>query len=240
MPATEPPQTYARARLRRLALAVVPALASLVATASASAATFFSNPAPIATTQGFAPAVPYPSEIAVGGLGGPIADVAVTLHRVGHTNPDDLDVLLVSPSGDKVMLMSDACGVDDIEDYSWTFSQQAPRAMSDDSSDCGAFAYRPTDYPGTGNEAAAESMFSPAPPRPYGTSLASFDNEKANGTWKLYVQDDFALPVSPGDIEVGWSLAIETRPVDTAIPGRALWVPRTRIRPSAPSPGRRG
>ena len=61
------------------------------------------------------PAAPYPSEIAVSGLTGPIAGVAVTLHRFGHTLPGDVDILLVSPSGDDVMLMSDACGRDENE-----------------------------------------------------------------------------------------------------------------------------
>jgi subtilisin-like proprotein convertase family protein len=205
--------------LRRLILlSVISVLASLAVPASALAADFFSNPAPIAITAGFAPAAPYPSEIPVSGLVGPISDVNVTLFKVGHTNPDDLDVLLVSPSGDKVMLMSDACGEDDIEDFTWTFNQQAPRAMSDDSADCGESVYRPTDYPGTGQESPTESMFSPAPPRPYGISLASFNNKSPNGTWKLYVQDDFALPASPGDMELGWALGIETGPVDVAIP----------------------
>ncbi len=99
--------------LRRLILlSVVSVLASLAVTASASAATFFSNPTPIKIPSGsedFGAAAPYPSGIAVSGLVGPITDVDVTLHRVGHTWPDDMDIVLVSPSGDDVMVMSDAC-----------------------------------------------------------------------------------------------------------------------------------
>src|SRR3712207_7848809 len=52
----------------------------------------------------------YPSEIAVSGLTGPITDVTVTLHRFGHDFASDVDILLVSPSGKSVILMSDACG----------------------------------------------------------------------------------------------------------------------------------
>jgi subtilisin-like proprotein convertase family protein len=200
-------------------LCVLSVLASLAVTASASAATLFTNPTPIkppASSADFGPAAPYPSEIAVSGLVGPIANVAVTLHRVGHTRPDDLDILLVSPAGDNVMLMSDACGDDDIEDFTWTFTQLAPRAMSDDSSDCGEFAYRPTNYV-AGDGPNDILMTSPAPPGPHGTSFASFNNENPNGTWKLYVRDD--APTEVGDIEGGWSLSIETGPVDVTIPG---------------------
>jgi subtilisin-like proprotein convertase family protein len=207
--------------LRRLiVLCVLSVLASLAVTASASAATsLFSNPTPIAIPDSGGilrnpkEAKPYPSEIAVSGLTGPITNIAVTLQGVGHKWPDDIEVLLVSPSGDDVMLMSDACGEDDIEDYTWTFSDQAPGPMSDDSADCGAFAYRPTNHV----DAFDTNMVSPAPPGPYGTSLASFNNENPNGTWKLYVQDDVFLS-NAGDIELGWSIAIETGPVDMAIP----------------------
>lgn len=159
---------------------------------------------------------PYPSEIAVSGLTGPITDVNVTLFKVGHINPDDIDVFLVSPSGDDVMLMSDACGVDDIEDFTWTFSDQAPRAMSNDSSDCGESAYRPTNHvQGAPGDFDVENTL---PQAPYGASLDNFNNENPNGTWRLYVRDDLGVAGTSGDIEVGWALGIETGPVDVAIP----------------------
>jgi subtilisin-like proprotein convertase family protein len=207
--------------LRRLILlSILCVLASLAVTASPSAATsFFSNPTPIEIPDSGAipdnpqQAKPYPSEIAVSGLVGPITDVNVTLQGVGHKWPDDIEALLVSPSGDDVMLMSDACGEDDIEDYTWTFSDQAPGPMSDDSADCGASVYRPTNHV----DAFDTNMESPAPPGPYGTSLASFNNENPNGTWRLYVEDDVFL-ANAGDIELGWTIAIETGPVDMAIP----------------------
>jgi subtilisin-like proprotein convertase family protein len=204
---------------RLILLSVLSVLASLAVTASASAATSFTNPTPIKVPASgdFGAAAPYPSEIAVGGLTGPITNVTVTLHRVGHTIPDELDILLVSPSGEDVMLMSDACGATEngIEDFTWTFSQAAPRQMSNDSSDCEEFTYRPTNY--VGGDGPNDSMTAPAPPGPYGISFASFNNENPNGTWKLFVRDD--APDDDGDIEGGWSIAIETGPVDMLIPG---------------------
>jgi hypothetical protein len=113
--------------VRRLVLLVVLCiLASLSVTASTSAATLFTNPNQITIRDEDFAASPYPSEIAVGGLTGPITDISVTLHRFGHARPDNVDILLVSPSGKGVILMSDACGITGVEDFTWTFSQSAP------------------------------------------------------------------------------------------------------------------
>jgi subtilisin-like proprotein convertase family protein len=195
-----------------IVLSVVSAVAALLLVAAPASADSFSNPTPI-TVAGGGKASPYPSEIAVSGMTGPITDVNVILHRFGHTRPDAMDILLVSPSGDDVMLMSDACGADDIEDYLWTFDQQAPRQMSADSSDCGEFTYRPTNHPGS-NE---PDFFGTLHPPPYGASLNDFNNENPNGTWRLYMYDDEGGGM--GDIEGGWSLTLSTGPVDVAIPG---------------------
>jgi hypothetical protein len=53
---------------------------------------------------------PYPSTITVSNLAGTITDVSVTLSNLSHSYPDALDILLVGPGGQKVMLMSDAGG----------------------------------------------------------------------------------------------------------------------------------
>jgi hypothetical protein len=93
------------------------------------------------------------------------------------------------------------------------------------SGDCADFTYQPANY-GSG-----DSWPAPAPPGPYSTSLDAFDGEVANGTWKLYVVDD--VQPNSGDIEGGWSLSIDTGPVDAAIPGNgtsgpASFYPATR------------
>ncbi len=190
--------------LRRLVLlAVFCVLASLAVSTSASAAETFTNFTPI-TILSDGPASPYPSEIAVNGTTGPITDVSVTLRRFGHNFPAEVDILLVSPSGTGVVLMSDACGGADIEDFTWTFSDSAPGPMS---GDCSGFAYRPTNIGGGEIWPVSE---------PAG-SLGAFDNEVANGTWRLFVVDDTID--DSGDIEGGWSLSIQTGPADVAIPG---------------------
>jgi subtilisin-like proprotein convertase family protein len=195
---------------RLILLSVLCVLATLAVTASTSAATLFTNTNQI-TIPSSGNASPYPSEIAVSGMTGPITEVSVTLHRFGHSFPQEVDLLLVSPSGKGVILMSDACGITGVEDFTWTFSQSAPHPISAISGDCADFAYQPANY-GSGDFWPA-----PAPPGPYSTSLDAFDWDPANGTWRLFVVDDFSD--RSGDIEGGWSLSIETGPVDAAIPG---------------------
>ena len=46
-----------------------------------------------------APATPYPSTITVAGITDPVARVTVTLKQASHTFPDDIDILLVGPTG---------------------------------------------------------------------------------------------------------------------------------------------
>src|SRR5688572_9280122 len=53
---------------------------------------------------------PYPSEINIADHNAPVSRVVVTLTNFGHSSPDDVDVLLVSPSGRGVVLMSDVGG----------------------------------------------------------------------------------------------------------------------------------
>ena len=54
------------------------------------------------------PAAPYPSAITISGLTGTVSDVDVTLSDVSHTIAADIDVLLVGPEGQNLILMSDA------------------------------------------------------------------------------------------------------------------------------------
>lgn len=197
-------------------LSVVSAVAALLLVAAPASAESFSNPTPIKlpASGDSGVASPYPSQVTVGGMSGPITDVNVTLHRVGHTKPAEINVLLVSPSGDTVNMMSDNCGQEDIEDFLWTFDQQAATPMPRDGSSCPEFAYRPN---------ALNNSFSfwpaPAPPGPHGVSLNDFNNENPNGTWSLYVYDAGSSGSSHvGDIEVGWSITIETGPADVTIP----------------------
>src|SRR5205823_2927144 len=65
-----------------------------------------------------APANPYPATINVSGFSGNITKVVVSLSNVSHTFPDDIDVLLVGPQGQNLILMSDVGGGTDIVNVS--------------------------------------------------------------------------------------------------------------------------
>jgi subtilisin-like proprotein convertase family protein len=202
--------------MRRLvALLVVLLAAPLYAAApSTAAAQTFSNTAPIQIPAPGAPsgsASPYPSSVSVSGVTGPVTDVAVTLHGFGHTRPQDVGLLLVSPSGDTAQVMRSNCGDTDIEDLTWIFDQQWPIPMPLGTALCDDLVYRPN--PGT-----AQSYLPPAPAGTHGgTILDHFNGENPNGTWSLYAQD--FLAGGAGDVEGGWTLALSTGPVDAAIPG---------------------
>jgi subtilisin-like proprotein convertase family protein len=143
---------------------------------------------PGAGTEG--PAGRYPLARTATGQTGVITDLDVRLDFVGHTRPDDLDLLLVGPGGQTAMLMSDACGGPDGFEHDWTWDDEAAAAMPDGGG-CATGRWRPTDHePG-------DALPAPAPTGPHGTSLSAFDLTDPNGEWRLYAFDDTAG-------ETGW------------------------------------
>ncbi len=158
-------------------------------------------------------ATPYPSPIEVTGTTGTISDVNVTLSGLTHDSPSDLDVMLQAPDGTTVMLMSDVCGSDGdnpiTTPVALTFDDQAPGSLPANHR-CNPGTYKPfdddkdPDFPFT-----PEDSFSlPAPPTSLNTSLSALKGLDPNGSWKLWVVDDF--PTTPGrptgQFAGGWSL----------------------------------
>jgi T5SS/PEP-CTERM-associated repeat protein len=77
-------------------------------TGASTNAVFSANP-PIQIPSAGAASI-YPSTITIAGLSGVITKITVMLSGLTHTFSDDLDVLLVAPGGQSIMLMSDAGG----------------------------------------------------------------------------------------------------------------------------------
>ena len=170
-------------------------------------ATSFVNFDPIAIptsgTEGIGS--PYPSTIDVFGLTGTVTDINVTINGLSHTFPDDIDILLVGPGGQKIILLSDAGGPHDVSNISLVFDDQAVSFPSNGNT-LVTGSFKPVNY--TGNGGPNDIFPDPAPAGPYGSLLSVFNGTDPNGTWKLFVFDDQGADV--GEIARGWSLDIVT------------------------------
>ena len=84
----------------------------LAPSAAADGPTTFTNSSPIAVPSTTAPdqtglANPYPSAIAVSGLTGTVTKVTVAFNGLTHGALNDVDALLVAPTGANLLVMSD-------------------------------------------------------------------------------------------------------------------------------------
>jgi subtilisin-like proprotein convertase family protein len=151
-------------------------------------------------------AAPYPASRLVSSGSGLITDLNVRLEGIWHSHPDDLEIMLEKVGGPRVVLMSDACGGFDAAGFAWVWDDEAPALMPDEGTTnvCSATVQRPTDRnPG-------DSLPSPAPPPPYGTSLSAFDLLDPGGEWRMWVADDLAG--DEGFLTKRFTLEMTTRP----------------------------
>ena len=88
-------------------------------------------------------AVPYPSTIAVSGVGGVVIKATVTLTNLTHTYPKDIDVLLVSPGGQDTLIMAHA-GINPVKKVTLTFDDAAANFLNYTNITSGT--YKPTYY----------------------------------------------------------------------------------------------
>ncbi|MCX6291170.1 MAG: proprotein convertase P-domain-containing protein, partial [Bacteroidetes bacterium] len=148
-------------------------------------------------------ATPYPSTVSVSGFTGNLLDVNVSM-TLSHTYPDDIDILLESPSGQQMILLSDCGGTNDFINTTIVFNDSA----SANASDAGAIpagSYKPTNITSPDPFAAPGPGSFTAPVGSASTPLSIFNGTNPNGTWKLYVVDD--LSGDAGSIST-WSLKI--------------------------------
>ncbi len=136
-------------------------------------------------------ASPYPSVATVGASPGGVLAIELSIAGFTHTFPDDVDMLLVSPSGQKMIFMSDAGGGGDVTGLGFTLADSAATLLSD-AGPLVAGTYRPSDV------TAGDVFAAPAPAAPYSSAApvgaATFLNTLSAGTliggWNLYVVDD--------------------------------------------------
>jgi uncharacterized delta-60 repeat protein/uncharacterized repeat protein (TIGR01451 family) len=174
--------------------------------------TSYSNNAAIVIND-FTNATPYPSVINVSSLNGAVTKATVTVSNVYHTWPSDIDMLLVSPAGQKSYLMAKCGGGNVINRVSLTFDDLAATSLT--SSTIVSGTNKPTSL------AASTPAFPvPAPPGPYNTNLSVFNGGNPNGAWSLYVIDD--SHVNTGIVSNGWTLSLNTASASPADLGLAM------------------
>ena len=180
-----------------------------IRTAGADGPTTFSNTTTIAipasgSANQIGPASPYPSNVVVSGMAGPITTVTVALNNLTHSTLNDVDVLLVAPTGQNLIVLSDIGDPSTLataNNATLTFSDAAANTVPPGTVPTGTF--RPT------NNLAGDTFPAPAPAPSSQTTLAgAFTGINPNGTWALYVVDDATGDV--GTMAGGWSLTITT------------------------------
>ena len=196
-------------------LVVLPIQKPTIVTADDSVNVVFANPAPITINTLPVPtpppilAVPYPSTINVSGMTGTMTNVTVTLNGLTHARANDLDMLLVSPTGAKFVMMSDAGGTLAASNVTLTLDGAAGQALPSAAA-LASGTFRPSSYfPG-------DTFPSPAPLPPYsfaategtGTFASVFNGADPNGNWSLYIVDDTLF--NSGSLAGGWGLTVTT------------------------------
>jgi subtilisin-like proprotein convertase family protein len=147
----------------------------------------------------------YPAPITVSGVGTQLTAISVTLSDFSHTYPADVDVLLVGPGGQNVLLMSDEGTFFPVSNLSFTFSNTAGSNMPS-SSQLSSGTFLPSNFDPVGD---VDGFPAPAPLfGPYGSSFAPLIGTNPNGTWNLYVVDDVAG--NNGQFAGGWSITVTT------------------------------
>jgi len=147
----------------------------------------FGNSVPIDIIQ-FGVADPYPSDIVISCLdpARKIVHIEVGINGLSHRFPDDIDMLLVAPNGESVVLMSDCGGDTDMTSVYLKFTDTAV-AFLPNTTAITSGTYLPTNY-------GAGDPFTP--PAPVGAPTYTDFNNSAflggspNGTWSLYIMDD--------------------------------------------------
>ncbi len=186
---------------------------SITLIAPAAHAQTFSNPAAInmPTSGSDGRASLYPSPIVVAGAPATIGYISVTLSGFSHTFVSDVNVLLVSPAGQKIILLSNTCGSGDASNDTLTFIPDGTATLPQGPANVVSGLYACSVY-------NPNTLPAPAPGVPYGTSLAPLIGTNGDGTWNLYVWDRFPSQDN-GTFAGGWSISFNntpSQPVTTA------------------------
>lgn len=145
-------------------------------------------------------AVPYPSVNTVSGIpaGAAIVDVKLHLDHFAHERSADVDLLLVSPTGQKMIPLSDVGG-EGASDVDLVLADHAETPLPEFAL-LGSGTYRPNNYGAT-----VDTFAKPAPAKPFDFNFSTFKGQNPSGNWKLFLVDDKGR--ASGSIGA-WSLEI--------------------------------
>lgn len=147
----------------------------------------------------------YPSEATISGAYPYLVGLEVHFpYLYNDGNFDGFDIMLESPGGQRVMLMSDL----DFADFTYQHPDAGISSFSNKPLTPGQFSAFTLYLPG--NFGAEPDIF-PAPGpglvAPATPTLAALVNENPNGVWKLWIVDD-ALDGNYFSLDNGWSLSV--------------------------------
>jgi hypothetical protein len=147
----------------------------------------------------------YPSPITVSGVGPQLTGISITLNNFSHFYPADVDILLIGPGGQNVMLMSDVGTFFPVNNLTFSFDAVSGTSMPS-GAQLASGTFAPTNFDPVGD---VDGFPAPAPlVGPYGSSFAPFIGTNPNGTWNVYIVDDVAG--NNGQLAGGWSINVTT------------------------------
>jgi subtilisin-like proprotein convertase family protein len=164
-----------------------------------------------ATTTG--PAGPHPVAIAVSGVAGNITSMNVQINGLTHTWPDDLDMLLVGPGGQTLVMQSDNGGGStdggSLVNRSYVLADSGATLLPDPAAITEGTVYRPS------NVGTPDPFDPPAPATPHNNAAPAgtatfgsvFNGTAPNGTWNVFIDDD-----ASGDFGSLQEICIEINP----------------------------
>lgn len=128
---------------------------------------------------------PYPGRALVSSvpLNAVITKVRLFMDHLGSGKTDEIDALLVSPSGKSVIVLSDA-GAEGADDVSLVISDEALLPIN------GTHYFTSGEYRPTNFGPGVDAFPSPAPSGVHGANMADFNGGAPNGLWELYLRDD--------------------------------------------------
>lgn len=136
------------------------------------------------------------SVIAVLGAGSSLTSITVNIPNISHTWYDDLDIMLISPTGQRIILMSDCGGNNSgTGNRNYTFIQGGT-VLANGAAPTGSGNVSPTDY-------EADAAWPDGAPTI--TAMNQFTGDP-NGNWTLRVLDDAGGDT--GCLNGGWSITI--------------------------------